>query len=186
VEKDSVTQDFLEGLKQQTSNIEKAIQAVAQATAKILSYNEQGSLAVGEEVQRISQQITQVIKDGMAQAARGKALLDALKKDGEDKAAADMKQLLARRRRPQKEEAAAAAEDAAAKATSAAAAEGKAHADAAAALRRQLADQTAGSEAVHRHMAQLQAAARRADVDLADARRALTDARAAAAVAEEV
>ena len=82
-ERDAVTQDFLESLKQQTTNIEKAIQAVAQATAKILSYNDQGSLAVGEEVQRLTAQIAQVVKDGVAQAARGKNLLDALKKDGD-------------------------------------------------------------------------------------------------------
>lgn len=79
----SVTQEFLESLRQQTTNIEKTISSVNSATASIKTNNEQNQYAVGEEVQRISQQITQVIKDGMAQAARGKALLDALKKDGE-------------------------------------------------------------------------------------------------------
>ena len=70
-------------MRQQTTNIEKTISSVNSATASIKTNNDQNQYAVGEEVQRISQQITQVIKDGMAQAARGKALLDALKKDGE-------------------------------------------------------------------------------------------------------
>ena len=78
-----MTQDFLEALKQQTTNIEKAIAAVSGATAKIASHNEQGALAVGEEVQRLSGQIAAVMKDGVAQAGRGKALLDQLKKDGD-------------------------------------------------------------------------------------------------------
>ena len=78
-----MTQDFLESLKQQTTNIEKAIAAVALATAKIVSNNEQGALAVGEEVQKLTAQMTQVVKEGVAQAGRGKSLLDQLKKDGD-------------------------------------------------------------------------------------------------------
>ena len=79
----SVTQEFLESLKSQTAAIEKSIASVNTATANLKSYNEQNSYAVGEEVQRLSGQIQQVIKDGVGQAARGKSLLDALKKEGE-------------------------------------------------------------------------------------------------------
>lgn len=82
-EKDQVTQDFLEDLKTQTSNIERCIAAVKLATEKIVSNNEQSALAVGEEVQRLSTQMAQVIKEGVAQSARGKNLLDQLKKDGD-------------------------------------------------------------------------------------------------------
>jgi t-SNARE complex subunit (syntaxin) len=83
VEKDSVTQEFLESLKSQTEGVERSIAAVRSATVKILSHNEQGGLAVGEEVARLTAAIAQVIKDGVAQAGRGKALLDQLKKDGD-------------------------------------------------------------------------------------------------------
>jgi t-SNARE complex subunit (syntaxin) len=78
-----VTQDFLEDLKTQTSNIERCIAAVKLATEKIVSNNEQSALAVGEEVQRLSTQMAQVVKEGVAQSARGKNLLDQLKKDGD-------------------------------------------------------------------------------------------------------
>jgi len=86
-----ITEQFLTQLNAKKTAIERSITAVNLSTKTINALTDQSRLAVGDEVQRVSSQLAEVVKSAQAQANQGKKLLDAIKKEGEEEMRRDKK-----------------------------------------------------------------------------------------------
>jgi hypothetical protein len=83
-DKDSITVEFLDAFNRQRSDIERSIEAVELGTKQVNSLCEQVKTAFNsEDIDRLSKQLADVVKSAQRDAAKGKSLLDALKRDGE-------------------------------------------------------------------------------------------------------
>lgn len=80
----SITVEFLDAFNKQKNDIENTINSVSLATKQVNSLCEQVKTAFNsEDIDRLSKQLADVVKSAQRDAAKGKTLLDTLKKDGE-------------------------------------------------------------------------------------------------------
>ena len=80
----SITVEFLDSFNAQKKAIEKCVDAVTLATKHTLSLSDQVKSAINpDDIDKISKSLADVVKNAQRDAAKGKQLLDALKKDGE-------------------------------------------------------------------------------------------------------
>ena len=81
---DHITVDFLSAFDRQKQDIERTVESVQLGTRQVNSLCEQVKTAFNsDDIDRLSKQLADVVKSAQRDAARGKTLLDALKRDGE-------------------------------------------------------------------------------------------------------
>ena len=81
---DHITVEFLSAFDRQKVDIERAVESVSLGTRQINSLCEQVKTAFNsEDIDRLSKQLADVVRSAQRDAAKGKLLLDALKRDGE-------------------------------------------------------------------------------------------------------